>query len=86
MTNEHRREALEALEHFRKEVEAADFPGGELAEILGHVAALEEEVRKPEPSAEAVAPAREFLEDLTHTPAMTNAIAKVVQFFNSIGI
>ena len=86
MTNEHRREALEALAHFRKEIEAADFPRGELDEILGHVRALEAEVSHPEPSIERIQPARESLEELTKTPAMTNAIAKVVQFFNSIGL
>jgi hypothetical protein len=86
MTNKHRREALEALAHFRKEVAAADFPRTELEEILGHVQALEAEVSHPEPSAERIQPAREYLEDLTDTPALTNAIAKVVQFFNSIGI
>jgi len=86
MTNDHRREALEALQHFRQEVKAANFPESELEEILAHVRALEEEVHSTEPDPERIHPSREFLEDLTHTPAMTNAIAKVVQFFNSIGI
>jgi membrane-bound lytic murein transglycosylase B len=86
MTKDHRQEALEALSHFREEVRAAGFPKHELEEILGHVEALEIEVASPAPSPEKVTPAREFLEDVTHTPAMTNAIAKVVQFFNSIGL
>ncbi len=86
MKDDHREKAIMALARFRKEVREAGFDEDELSDIMGHVAALEEEVKAPTPDAAAIKSSTDALEDITHSPEVTNAVARVVRFFNSIGI
>ncbi|MBL9033548.1 MAG: hypothetical protein JNN33_02225 [Rhodospirillaceae bacterium] len=86
MKPDHREKALMALARFRKEVQEAGFSEGDLGDIMGHVAALEEEVKNPSPDKAAIQSATEALDDITHSPEVTDAVARVVRFFNSIGI
>jgi hypothetical protein len=86
MKPDHREKALIALERFRKEVGEAGFSEGDLADIMGHVAALEDEVKNPTPNREAMKSATDALDEITHSPDVTDAVARVVRFFNSIGI
>lgn len=86
MKPDHREKALIALERFRKEVREAGFSEGELSDIMGHVAALEDEVKNPVPDQATMKSATEALDDITHSPEVTDAVARVVRFFNSIGI
>jgi hypothetical protein len=86
MQEDHREKALTALSRFRKEVKEAGFSEDDLSEIMGHVAALEDEVRNPAPDNAAIKSSTDALGDLTHSPEVTDAVARVVRFFNSIGI
>lgn len=86
MKPDHRERALIALERFRKEVREAGFTEGDLSDIMGHVAALEDEVKNPTPDKAAIKSATDALDDITHSPEVTDAVARVVRFFNSIGI
>jgi hypothetical protein len=86
MKPDHREKALMALQRFRKEVREAGFSEGDLSDIMGHVAALEEEVKNPAPDRAAMKDATDALDDITHSPEVTDAVARVVRFFNSIGI
>jgi hypothetical protein len=86
MKDDHREKAIMALSRFRKEVREAGFSEDELGDILGHVSALEEEVKAPTPDRAAIKSSTDALEDITHSPEVTNAVARVVRFFNSIGI
>lgn len=86
MKDDHREKAITALARFRKEVREAGFAEEELSDIMGHVSALEEEVKAPRPDKAAIKSSTDALEDITHSPEVTNAVARVVRFFNSIGI
>ncbi len=86
MKPDHREKALMALERFRKEVREAGFSEGDLGDIMGHVAALEDEVKNPTPDKAAIQSATDALDEITHSPEVTDAVARVVRFFNSIGI
>jgi hypothetical protein len=86
MKDDHREKAILALSRFRKEVREAGFSEDELSDILGHVSALEEEVKAPKPDKAAIKSSTDALEDITHSPEVTDAVARVVRFFNSIGI
>ena len=86
MKDDHREKALMALSRFRKEVKEAGFSEGDLDDIMGHVAALEDEVKNPSPDQSAIKSSTDALEDITHSPEVTDAVARVVRFFNSIGI
>lgn len=86
MKDDHREKAIMALARFRKEVREAGFAEDELSDIMGHVSALEEEVKAPKPDKAAIKSSTDALEDITHSPEVTNAVARVVRFFNSIGI
>jgi hypothetical protein len=86
MKDDHREKAIMALARFRKEVREAGFAEEELSDIMGHVSALEEEVKAPRPDKAAIKSSTDALEDITHSPEVTNAVARVVRFFNSIGI
>jgi hypothetical protein len=86
MKDDHREKAIMALSRFRKEVREAGFSEDELGDILGHISALEQEVKAPKPDAAAIKSSTEALDDITHSPEVTNALARVVRFFNSIGI
>jgi hypothetical protein len=84
--DDHREKAALALARFRKEVREAGFSEDELSDILGHISALEQEVKAPKPDKAVLKSSTEALDDVTHSPEVTNAIARVVRFFNSIGI
>lgn len=86
MKPDHREKALMALNRFRKEVKEAGFTEDDLSEIMGHVSALEDEVKNPTPDQAAIKVATDALDDITHSPEVTDAVARVVRFFNSIGI
>jgi len=86
MKDDHREKAIAALTRFRKEVREAGFSEGELTDILGHISALEQEVHAPKPDTAAIKSSTDALDDITHSPEVTNALARVVRFFNSIGI
>jgi len=86
MKDDHREKAILALSRFRKEVREAGFSEDELSDILGHVSALEDEVKAPAPDKAAIKSSTEALEEVTHSPEVTDAVARVVRFFNSIGI
>lgn len=86
MKPDHREKALMALSRFRKEVREAGFSDDDLTDIMGHVAALEDEVKNPAPDQAAIKSATDALDDITHSPEVTDAVARVVRFFNSIGI
>ena len=86
MKDDHREKAIVALARFRKEVREAGFSDDELGDILGHVSALEDEVKNPAPDKTAIKSSTDALEDITHSPEVTDAVARVVRFFNSIGI
>ncbi len=86
MKPDHREKALMALTRFRKEVKEAGFTEDDLSDIMGHVSALEDEVKHPTPDKAAMKEATDALDDITHSPEVTDAVAKVVRFFNSIGI
>jgi len=86
MKDDHREKAIMALSRFRKEVREAGFSEDELSDILGHVSALEEEVKAPTPDKAAIKSSTDALEEVTHSPEVTDAVARVVRFFNSIGI
>jgi hypothetical protein len=86
MKDDHREKAIIALSRFRKEVRDAGFSEDELGDILGHVSALEEEVKAPKPDKTAIKSSTDALEEVTHSPEVTDAVARVVRFFNSIGI
>jgi hypothetical protein len=86
MKDDHREKAIMALSRFRKEVREAGFSEDELADILGHISALEQEVQAPQPDKAAIKSSTDALDDITHSPEVTNALARVVRFFNSIGI
>jgi hypothetical protein len=86
MKDDHRRKALEALTRFRREVREAGFSEDELSDIIGHVAALEDEVNSPQPDQAAMKESTEALDNITHQPEVVDAVTKVVNFFNSIGI
>ena len=86
MQEDHREKALSALARFRKEVKEAGFSEDELSEIIGHVSALEEEVKNPAPDKSTIKSSTDALGDITHSPEVTDAVARVVRFFNSIGI
>jgi hypothetical protein len=86
MKDDHREKAIMALARFRKEVREAGFAEDELSDIMDHVAALEQEVKAPTPDTAAIKSSTDALEDITHSPEVTNAVARVVRFFNSIGI
>ena len=86
MKDDHREKAIVALTRFRKEVREAGFSEDELADIMGHVSALEDEVRAPQPDKAAMKSSTDALDEVTHAPEVTDAIARVVRFFNSIGI
>ncbi len=86
MKDDHREKALMALSRFRKEVQEAGFSEGDLADIMSHVSALEGEVKNPTPDQSAIKSSTDALEDITHSPEVTDAVARVVRFFNSIGI
>ena len=86
MKDDHREKALAALSRFRKEVKDAGFSEDDLSDIMGHVVALEDEVKTPSPDKTAIKSSTDALEDITHSPEVTDAVARVVRFFNSIGI
>lgn len=86
MKDDHREKALMALTRFRKEVKEAGFSEDDLSEIMDHVAALEGEVKNPAPDQLVIKSSTDALGDITHSPEVTNAVARVVRFFNSIGI
>ena len=86
MKEDHREKAIMALSRFRKEVREAGFSEDELSDILGHISALEQEVAAPKPDKAAMQSSTQALDDITHSPEVTNALARVVRFFNSIGI
>jgi hypothetical protein len=86
MKDDHREKAIMALSRFRKEVREAGFSEDELGDILGHISALEQEVKAPQPDAAVMQSSTQALDDITHSPEVTNALARVVRFFNSIGI
>lgn len=86
MKDDHREKAIVALTRFRKEVREAGFSENELSDIMGHVIALEDEVKNPQPDKAVIKESTEALENITHQPEVVDAITKVVQFFNSIGI
>jgi len=86
MKDDHREKAIVALTRFRKEVREAGFSDDELSEIMGHVAALEDEVKAPKPDQAAIKSSTDALDEVSHSPEVTDAIARVVRFFNSIGI
>ena len=86
MKPDHREKALIALDRFRKEVREAGFSDDDLSDIMGHVAALEDEVKNPAPDKAAMKSSTDALDDITHSPEVTDAVARVVRFFNSIGI
>jgi hypothetical protein len=86
MKDDNREKAAMALARFRKEVREAGFSEGELSDILGHISALEQEVKAPKPDKAAMKSSTEALDDVSHSPEVTDAIARVVRFFNSIGI
>jgi hypothetical protein len=86
MKDDHREKAIVALARFRKEVREAGFSEDELSDIMGHISALEEEVKAPKPDRAAMKSSTDALGDITHSPEVTNALARVVRFFNSIGI
>jgi len=86
MKDDHREKAIVALTRFRKEVREAGFSEDELSDILGHVSALEQEVKAPTPDQAAIKSSTDALEDITHSPEVTDAVARVIRFFNSIGI
>jgi len=86
MKDDHREKAVAALTRFRKEVREAGFSDDELSDILGHVSALEQEVRAPAPDKAAIKSSTDALGDITHSPEVTDAVARVIRFFNSIGI
>jgi hypothetical protein len=86
MKDDHRAKAIMALSRFRKEVREAGFTEGELSDILGHISALEQEVQSRKPDKAAMQSSTQALDDITHSPEVTDALARVVRFFNSIGI
>lgn len=86
MKDDHREKAIMALERFRKEVREAGFSEDELGDILGHISALEQEVKAAKPDQAVMKSSTEALDEVTHSPDVTDAIARVVRFFNSIGI
>ena len=86
MKDDHREKAVVALARFRKEVREAGFSEDELSDILGHISALEQEVKAPKPDKAAIKSSTDALDEVTHSPDVTDAIARVVRFFNSIGI
>ena len=86
MKEDHRQKALEALARFRHEIREAGFSEDELSDIIGHVVSLEDEVKNPQPDKAAIKESTEALENITHQPEVVDAITKVVNFFNSIGI
>src|SRR6185436_6614445 len=86
MKDDHREKALMALSRLRKEVKEAGFSEDDLSDIMGHVSALEDEVKNPAPDKTAIKSSTDALEDITHSPDVTDAVARVVRFFNSIGI
>jgi hypothetical protein len=86
MKEDHREKAVMALDRFRKEVREAGFSEDELSDILGHISALEQEVKAPKPDPVVMKSSTAALDDITHSPEVTNAVARVVRFFNSIGI
>ena len=86
MKDDHREKAIVALARFRKEVREAGFSEDELSDILGHISALEQEVQAPKPDKAVMKSSTDALDEVTHSPDVTNAIARVVRFFNSIGI
>ena len=86
MKDDHREKAIMALSRFRKEVREAGFSEDELSDIFGHISALEQEVKAPQPDKAAIKSSTDALEDITHSPEVTDAVARVVRFFNSIGI
>jgi len=43
-------------------------------------------VKAPKPDKAAMKSSTEALDEVTHSPEVTDAIARVVRFFNSIGI
>jgi hypothetical protein len=86
MKDDHREKAIMALSRFRREVREAGFSEDELSDILGHISALEQEVQAPKPDTAAIKSSTKALDDITHSPEVTNALARVVRFFNSIGI
>jgi hypothetical protein len=86
MKEDHREKAIMALTRFRKEVREAGFSEDELSDILGHISALEQEVKAPKPDPAVMQSSTQALDDITHSPEVTNALARVVRFFNSIGI
>jgi hypothetical protein len=86
MKDDHREKAMMALARFRKEVREAGFSEDELTDILEHISALEQEVKAPKPDPAAMKSSTAALDDITHSPEVTDAVARVVRFFNSIGI
>jgi len=86
MKEDHREKAVMALNRFRKEVREAGFSEEELSDILGHISALEQEVQAPKPDPAVMQSSTQALDDITHSPEVTDALARVVRFFNSIGI
>jgi hypothetical protein len=86
MKEDHRDKAIMALNRFRKEVREAGFSEDELSDILGHISALEQEVQAPKPDPAVMQSSTQALDDITHSPEVTDALARVVRFFNSIGI
>jgi hypothetical protein len=86
MKDDHREKAIVALTRFRKEVREAGFSEDELSDILGHISALEQEVKAPKPDQAVLKSSTDALDEVTHSPDVTDAIARVVRFFNSIGI
>lgn len=86
MKQDHREKAIMALARFRKEVREAGFSEDELSDILGHISALEQEVKAPKPDVATLKSSTQALDDITHSPEVTDAVARVVRFFNSIGI
>src|SRR5262245_54636351 len=86
MKEDHREKAIVALSRFRKEVREAGFSEDELSDILGHISALEQEVQAPKPDTAVMKSSTDALDDVSHSPDVTDAIARVVRFFNSIGI
>jgi hypothetical protein len=86
MKEDHREKAILALQRFRKEVREAGFSEDELSDIMSHISALEQEVQAPKPDVAAMTSSTQALDDITHSPEVTNAVARVVRFFNSIGI
>jgi hypothetical protein len=86
MKDDHREKAAQALARFRKEVREAGFSDDELSDIMSHIAALEQEVQASKPDTAAMKSSTSALDEVTHSPEVTDAIARVVRFFNSIGI